>query len=178
MNSLKTIDNEQESTLNKNLVSACGLFCGACGIYLATKENDTEKILQYALVLNQTYEETLCEGCGAEKKSLHCSGMCQFIHCKQQNGIGICVDCPQFPCELMIEFKSKMPHRFGILESQQRLKEVGWEQWLNEMTDLFSCSQCNTMNSAYQLACRKCGKAPACRFVAQHWDSLEKYLSK
>ena len=64
---------------NKNLVAACGLYCGACGIYLATQENNTEKILQYAIVLNQSFDKTLCDGCRAYRKSAHCSEMCQIV---------------------------------------------------------------------------------------------------
>jgi hypothetical protein len=55
--------------LQRNLISACGLYCGSCGIYLATQENDEEKLLQYALVLNQPFDETMCDGCGARRKS-------------------------------------------------------------------------------------------------------------
>ena len=57
--------NDSANSINpdKNLATACGLYCGSCGIYLATQENDSEKLLQYAIVLNQSFGETLCDGC-------------------------------------------------------------------------------------------------------------------
>jgi hypothetical protein len=169
---------ESHTSSNKDLVSACGLYCGACGIYLATQENDSEKILQYAVVLNQTYDETLCDGCGAVRKSLHCSKMCIFIDCKQKKGVNSCPDCNGFICEALHEFKSKMPHRIEILNSQNLRKEFGIEKWLLEMKDYFSCPHCNAVNSAYHIACRKCGTTPSCKFVLEHKDLIEQYLSK
>jgi len=169
---------ESPTASNLALISACGLYCGACGIFQATQEKDTEKTLHYAVVLNQTFDETLCDGCGAERKSLHCSKMCSFIDCKQRRGVNLCPDCKEFPCSELIEFQSKMPHRIEILQSQLRLKEIGWEKWLFEMNDLFSCPQCKAANSAYQLDCRMCGYIPGSRFVSKHKDSIEKYMLK
>jgi len=177
---LKALKTEStiHNPISKELVSACGLYCGACGIYLATQENETEKIVQYAMVLNQTYEETLCDGCNSKRKSFHCSNKCTFIDCKQQKGVTFCCDCDEFPCNALNEFKSKMPHRIDIINSQKRLKEIGLEKWLYEMKDSFSCPQCKTINSSYQLVCRKCGISPSCKFVLQHRDLIEQYLSK
>jgi len=47
----KIFESEYQIEFSKNLISACGLFCGSCGIYLASKKNDTEKLLHYAIVL-------------------------------------------------------------------------------------------------------------------------------
>jgi len=171
-------DSEIQNSLNKNLASACGLYCGACGIYQATQENDVDRLLQYAVVLNQSFDETLCNGCGSERKSLHCLKICNFIHCKQEKEVDFCADCMDFPCKELIEFKAKMPHRAEILHSQMRMKEIGNENWLIEMKDYFSCSHCNAVNSAYDLACRKCGTIPSCKFVLQHRDLIEQYLSE
>lgn len=163
---------------NTNLVSACGLYCGSCGIYLATREDDNEKILQYAVVLNQTFEETLCDGCGAERKSKHCSEMCTFIDCKQKKGVRFCTECNEFPCQELKDFRSKMPHRAEIIDSQYRMQEIDIENWLTEMKDYFSCQQCKTVNSAYHLACRKCGNTPGSKFAMRHKDGIEHYLSE
>ena len=178
MNRQRVTDDKSRSFSNKELVSACGLYCGACGIYMATQENDSERILQYAVVLNQTFEETLCDGCGAKRKSLHCSRMCIFINCKQQKGVDFCSECEEFPCKALHEFTSKMPHRIEVIESQTRMKEIGIKNWLFEMKEHFSCAQCKTINSAYHLACRKCGAMPGCKFISLHKNLIEQYLSE
>ncbi|MBV5314252.1 MAG: DUF3795 domain-containing protein [Prolixibacteraceae bacterium] len=163
---------------NKDLAAVCGLYCGACGIYLATREDDTERILQYAVVLNQTFDETLCDGCGAARKSLHCTKMCTFIDCKKAKSVDFCAACNEFPCQVLIEFQTKMPHRLEILESQIRMKEIGIENWLIEMKNYFSCPRCSTASSAYHLVCRKCGNTPGSKFVSQNKDLIEQYLLK
>jgi hypothetical protein len=178
MNSQPVNEDLSPSSSNKELVGACGIFCGACGIFLATQETDNEKILQYAVVLNQTFEETLCDGCGAKRKSLHCFRKCIFINCKWENGVDFCIECEKFPCMSLIEFKSKMAHRIEIIESQNRMKEIGMENWLYEMQDYFSCPRCNTINSAYHLICRNCGEMPSCKFVSEHRNEIEQYLSE
>jgi Protein of unknown function (DUF3795) len=161
---------------NSKVAASCGLYCGSCGIYLATQENDTEKLLQYAIVLNQSIEETLCDGCRADRKSAHCSRMCLFIKCTLQKGIEFCGTCPEFPCKELTDFQSKMPHRVEILESQSRLMEIGWEQWHIEMKDNYSCPECNTVNTAYDLICRNCGYTPSCKFVLQHMQLIDSHL--
>ena len=177
MNNLSVCESGDHYALNKNLVSACGLYCGACGIYLATQENDTDKILQYAVVLNQSYYETLCDGCGASRKSLHCLKMCTFIDCKKHKGVNFCIECDEFVCKALQEFQSKMPHRIEILESQNRMKEIGLERWIDEMNDSFTCTHCKTVNSAYNVTCRKCESTPSCAFVSQYKEIIEKYLN-
>jgi hypothetical protein len=178
MNNHPINDAESNMSSKKDLVSVCGLYCGACGIYLATQENDSEKLLQYAVVLNQTIEETLCDGCGAIRKSLHCSKICIFIYCKRQKRVDFCNECKEFPCKALNEFKSKMPHRIKIIESQNRMKEIGIENWLIEMQGYYSCPNCKTINSAYHLTCRKCNEMPSCKFVSEHKDLFEQYLSE
>jgi hypothetical protein len=69
-----------------------------------------------------------------------------------------------------------MPHRIEIIESQNRLKEIDLEQWLIEMKENYSCPQCNTVNSAYDMACRKCGYSPGCKFIIRHKILINNHL--
>lgn len=178
MESIQNINSENYVSSGKNLAAACGLYCGSCGIYIATQENDTEKLLQYAIVLNQPFNETLCDGCRASKKSAHCSKMCSFINCTLKNEVEFCGLCNEYPCNELIIFQSNMPHKVEILESQSRLKEIGLEQWLIEMKENYSCPQCNVINSAYDIACRNCENTPSCKFVDLHKDLIDKYISE
>jgi hypothetical protein len=178
MKSSENIDSENQTHPGKNLAAACGLYCGSCGIYLATQENDTAKLLQYAIVLNQSFDETLCDGCRASRKSAHCSKVCSFIECTTNKGIEFCGACSEFPCIKLTDFKSKMPNRCEILESQNRLKEIGCEKWLIEMKEKYACPGCNTINTAYDIACRKCMIMPSCKFVELHIDLINTHLSK
>ena len=177
MNSKVYNDSVNSINPDRNLTTACGLYCGSCGIYLATQENNTEKLLQYALVLTQSLNETFCDGCRADRKSVHCAKICSFIKCTFEKGIEFCGVCPEFPCKELTDFQSKMPHRVEILESLYRLKEIGWEKWLIEMKENYSCPQCNMINTAYDIRCRKCGFTPGNKFVSRHMELINDHLS-
>lgn len=176
MNKKEKFDKSSQSVLNKNLIAECGLYCGSCGVYLASIENDEAKLLRYSLILKQTIQETYCEGCGSAKKSAHCTKMCTFIKCKAEKGISSCANCADFFCKDLSEFRSKMPHRIEIEESQKLLLSMDSDKWLSFHADRFRCANCNTFNSAYDLSCRNCGNIPSCQFVSEHKELIEKYL--
>jgi len=45
-----------------------------------------------------------------------------------------------------------------------------------EKKEHYSCPQCGTLNSAYDLKCRKCGKEPSCGFTARNRKKVEEAL--
>jgi predicted RNA-binding Zn-ribbon protein involved in translation (DUF1610 family) len=53
---------------------------------------------------------------------------------------------------------------------------VGYKQWLEEIRGNYTCPQCGSINSAYDLKCRKCGEEPSCNFVARHKQAIEQVL--
>jgi uncharacterized OB-fold protein len=65
-----------------------------------------------------------------------------------------------------------MPHRIELWKSQERIKEVGYEKWYEEMISHYSCSECGTLNSPYDIVCRKCGATPSCSYVNLHKDEI------
>lgn len=164
--------------LNKNLASICGLYCGSCSVYIATSENDIEKLESIAKSLNQTLEETLCDGCRAVRKSVHCKKNCTFLNCATERNIDFCGDCNDYPCPELKNFQLKMPHRLELWQSHERIKEVGWEKWSEERIEHFKCSECNSINSAYNISCRKCGNTPGCNYVLLHKDQIIKFLTR
>ena len=53
----------EEELKNKDLMAPCGLYCGACGVYIATRDNN-EKFREIMGNLYGTKpEETVCMGC-------------------------------------------------------------------------------------------------------------------
>ena len=72
-----------------------------------------------------------------------------------------------------------MPHRIELWKNHERIKEVGYEKWFEEMIGRHSCEECGTINSAYELqGCRKCGQVPANDYIREHKDEIIKQLSK
>jgi hypothetical protein len=45
-----------------------------------------------------------------------------------------------------------------------------------EKREKYTCPQCRTINSAYDLKCRNCGHEPSCRYVAEHQQEIIQFL--
>ena len=160
---------------DKQLVAVCGLFCPACGIFIARKESQ-EKQRRMAGNLQVPVEALKCSGCRAEKRFVFCE-TCKMSACAEKKEIDYCVECTEYPCTTLKKFQSAMPHRIELWQTQARIKEIGFEKWFEEMIEHYSCPQCGTINSAYHLACRECGAKPSCTYVGLHKEGIMSYLS-
>ncbi|NLW47885.1 MAG: DUF3795 domain-containing protein [Firmicutes bacterium] len=83
------------------------------------------------------------------------------------------IECHDYPCEDLKKFQSVYAHRIELWQSQARIKKVGYEKWLEEMNEYFSCPECGAINSAYDLTCRQCGKNPSCNYVAKNMGEIK-----
>ena len=55
--------------------------------------------------------------------------------CSIKKGFDFCNECPEYPCTELKAFQAQMPHRNELWKSQERIKEVGYEQWYEEMIE-------------------------------------------
>ena len=159
---------------DKKFAAVCGLFCEACTLYIATTEDPARlKLLAERFQLSE--EAMRCYGCRAEKRGPYCQ-TCKMFACAAEKGIDFCSECEEYPCDDLKEFQSQMPHRNELWNDLERIKEIGYQNWLREIKKSYTCSQCQTLNSAYDLKCRKCGQEPSCDFVAKHKQAIEQVL--
>ena len=163
---------------DKSLAAVCGLFCPSCGSYIGTKE-DTDRLEGIAQRLGRSVSDMECHGCRTDKRSFFCRTECKMSQCAAEKGIDFCGECTDYPCSDLKDFQSKMPHRLELWQNHERIKEVGYEKWFEEMAKHYSCTECGTVNTAYELqGCRKCGHAPANDYIYEHKDEIIKQLSK
>lgn len=161
---------------DKTLAAVCGLFCPACTLYIGTMENEPHRLKAVSKVYQTASDEWACHGCRSDKRSYFCKHKCKMVDCAREKGIDFCVECDEYPCDDLREFKEQRPHRIELWESQGRIKDVGWAKWYEEMQAHFACPACGTINSAYDLKCRACGEDPSCGYVARHKDEILAYL--
>lgn len=159
---------------NKQTAAVCGLLCNACGIYIATQENNIENLKRIAERLQIPVEQVRCNGCRSDMLSGHCK-TCYFRECSNKRGLEFCSGCNDYPCSQLKDFQIKMPHRVELFQSLDRIKEIGWETWYIESVERHSCTKCNHLSGWYDFACTKCGNSPSSRFVADNFDTLIKY---
>ena len=84
------------------LIAYCGLDCGKCEAYIATKNDDDalrRKVAAEWSELNHveiTPEMINCEGCRMDgKKTVFCSSLCEIRKCATGKGYGTCGDCAE-----------------------------------------------------------------------------------
>ena len=139
----------------RDLAGACGIYCGACGIYRMYKDQDTERLEQAAReVFHCRPEDICCEGC---RGPLDCrwSPQCQILACTRERGLTFCHECTDFPCDDLSAFsadRSDIP-----LTNLRRLAEAGLEVWLAEQEARWRCPACGKPVDIYSKACRACG---------------------
>lgn len=158
------------------LAAICGLYCGACGVYLATRE-DPQRLAAIAARLGQAPEETHCSGCRSEQRSKHCRS-CDLASCCQARGHAFCGECTDYPCPTFVAFQMALPHRRDIPRDMAAIDQGGAEAWITQIPQRYACTACATLNGAYDLACRACGHSPSSPFVAEHGEALRSHLQK
>ena len=155
--------------------AVCGLYCKACTVYIATRE-DRERLNAIAKRRGISPDEMQCDGCRSDRRSAICRS-CDFIACAKEKGVSFCNACERYPCEELKAFNRFMPHRAELFEDNERIRAVGWAVWQQEMTARYACKACGTLNSAYDLACRKCGTKPSNDFVVAHNAAIRNYFA-
>ncbi len=162
---------------DKRLAAVCGLFCPACHVFIATRE-DPEQLAAMAARYQKSVEELRCNGCRSDQRCFFCTLFCTMAKCAMSRGVEFCGSCPDYPCNDLQTFQSLAPHRIELWKNHARIKEVGYEKWYLEMLEHYSCEACGAINSAYDLKCRKCGAAPSCKYVWLHQEAIEKHLAR
>ncbi len=162
---------------DKKLAAVCGLFCPACHVFIGTHE-EPAKLAMMAQRFQRPLEEMQCNGCRSAKRCFFCETRCTMAKCAAGKGMEFCGECADYPCKDLKEFQILVPHRIELWKSHSRRKEVGLETWYAEKIEQYSCPQCRTINSAYDLKCRKCGNDPSCEYVRLHKEEIVKHLAK
>ena len=167
---------EPMQTPDKRLAAVCGLFCPACSLFIATQE-DPERLIKHAKRFQRSEEEMKCYGCRSDKRGPYCQ-ICKMFTCAAEKGLDFCGACAEYPCEELKTFQAAAPHRKELWHAQARIKAVGYEQWFQEMSAMYACPDCQTINSAYDLTCRQCGREPSCEYVSRHREAIRQHLAK
>jgi len=164
---MRNIKNE-----NIGLAAICGLYCGSCTLYIISQE-EPERLKTIAEKHGVAPKDLMCEGCRSSNTCPHCT-KCGLRKCAEAQEIDFCIDCKDYPCEELRQFQADKPHRIELWEDLERIQAVGSGKWLNEVKEKYMCTECKTINSAYNIKCRKCGNTPSCKFVELYYDEIKK----
>ncbi len=167
-------DANHSAAPDNKLAAVCGLYCESCTLYIATRD-DPQRLTHLANRFQLTEEEMTCYGCRSDKRSPYCE-QCKIFSCAAERGIDFCGDCTEYPCDELKQFQAERPHRIELFDDLKQIKAVGCQRWLKEIRGNYTCPECQCINSAYDLKCRKCGNEPSCNFVAKYKETIEQCL--
>jgi hypothetical protein len=149
----------------EKLIAACGLYCGACEMYRAYRNNDESKLNYLAQGFSArgmkiTADDLKCDGCLAGGRLTPWCKTCEMKLCaKHKPGELWCSSkCPDFPCKALSDFANMgVTHHIEIIDNLRRLEKVGIKKHAEQEEKRWLCPQCQTPLAWYDQTCHKCG---------------------
>jgi hypothetical protein len=139
---------------NEETVAPCGLYCGVCGVYRATINNDEELREKFAKAYGVSPADLVCRGCNSDTVFMYCR-VCSIKACTTEKGIEGCYLCDAFPCEKVEAFPVAEGKK-NILRAVPRWQELGTYKWVEEEEKLFTCRSCGNQLFRGAKKCRNC----------------------
>jgi len=124
--------------INEKFLSPCGLYCGVCGVYYATRDNNPkflEKLLNF-------YQNTM-------------PGVCSIKDCNKKKDYSGCHECDDFPCQFIEDFPVPVGKKV-ILRSVPYRKKWGTEKWVIDEEARYACPDCGHAVFRGAKRCNKC----------------------
>lgn len=133
------------AVVDRKLVGRCGLYCGACGIYRAYKDNG-EYLKRIADYFKCPPEKVRCEGCQALTAECWGTG-CKMVQCLNAKGYQFCYECPEYEkrsCEQYEKFSKNYLEEDGVdlRANLARIRAGDTDAWLKESEAKYKCRQC------------------------------------
>lgn len=140
-----------------NLVGACGLYCGACDHYLSNTASG-KHLLERKTAIGIKVSQNPCGGCKVDCLDKLCKWCreCSIRKCVIGKNLNHCRECKQFPCEEIEAFNGIHMHKREGYQNLARLSELGISEWLKEQEVRWSCRNCGSSYSFYELECFCC----------------------
>ena len=140
--------------IDPNLMAPCGLFCGACPIYVADHTNDQRLKEKLSAFYNVAMDEIACQGCLSDTLFSYCR-VCEIKSCSADKQNAGCHECDDFPCDLIEKFP--IPEgKAVILRSVPERKKLGNEKWVACETARYTCPHCGGQLFRGSRRCRTC----------------------
>ena len=147
---------------NEKLVSPCGLYCGACPMYLATQENNEERMSsRFGAKANSkqpSLENMRCDGClGGGPTPAHVPKCAIKLCAAEKTKTGRCSECAEFPCGRISDFNNDgVQHHSEVLANLRQLRTMGITDWTKFEENRWTCSKCQTKFAWYDAECMTC----------------------
>jgi len=140
--------------VNKDLLSPCGLYCGVCAVYMATRDDNQKFKERLTGVYNLPIEEVHCKGCLSDDVIVFCR-VCAIKKCTTDRGYEGCHQCDEWPCEHVEKFPMPVGKKV-IARAIPQWREWGTEKWVEEEEKRYICPECSYPLFRGAKRCRNC----------------------
>jgi len=154
-----SLSGNSNSRKESKLGAYCGLYCGACSLYLASvKAADPSKVV--------------CLGCKSDKLAEHCL-KCTMKDCaKEKNSAPR--QCSQFPCEKTKAFHTSGKDMVKVAEKNcYSIRQTSYPVWIKQQAKRWTCGNCGSTFSFSDETCPNC-KADVYSCKEEAIDYMEK----
>jgi hypothetical protein len=143
---------------DRTRLAVCGLYCGACYHYRAGQPDGAHLLADEARG-GRPLEGYICEGCWSGRLYAHANcATCELRACAEARGVLHCGECPELPCEALLQFQHDgRKHHIGVLATLREIASVGTDVWLQAQARRWSCPMCGAPFSWYERHCHACG---------------------
>jgi hypothetical protein len=155
----------------RDLMAPCGLYCGVCGIYIATRDRNQK----FKEVMGNLYgtkaEDTECLGCMQADPPLRLYGYCRSCNirrCVKSRGFYSCHQCGEWPCEQIENFffatgRRVMKSTIPVWREKVAMHgdDEGSVEWARSVCERYHCPHCGEPLFRGAQRCRACKKSVA-----------------
>ncbi|MBN2124394.1 MAG: DUF3795 domain-containing protein [Deltaproteobacteria bacterium] len=161
----------EEEIRNRDLMAPCGLYCGTCSIYMATRDKNDKFRTILANFYGKKPEETECYGCmqpDPPKKLFSVCTTCRMRECVESRGYYSCHQCSDWPCSMVENFPYATGRRVikrAIPIWRAKAAELGHEdgsiEWARSECEKYHCPSCGYPLFRGAQTCRNCKRSVA-----------------
>lgn len=151
---------------DRSLLAPCGLYCGACGVYLATRSGDAKFKARLGALYGSAPEETECRGCMQPEPPELLYGYCRACpirDCVRGRGLYSCHQCADWPCPLITGFPLATGRRVMLRAIPKWREQVassgpgaGDVAWARGECARYHCPECGEPLFRGAQRCRAC----------------------
>jgi hypothetical protein len=176
----------EEELRNKDLRAPCGIFCGACAIYLATRSGSEKFKSGIAGLWGIKPQDVNCRGCMQPDPPKALFGFCRNCavrNCARSKGLYSCHQCGEWPCPEMTKGNYINAVPSSVRASIRRVwnrsiplwrgkvaahgDEAGSYEWAKGECERYHCPSCGRPLFRSAQECRACR-----RTVAEELDGI------
>lgn len=156
----------EEEFENKELMAPCGLYCGACAVYIATRDGNEKLKAIMGILYGTKPEDTECLGCmqsDPPKKMYEYCNICKIRDCVKSKHFYSCHQCDEWPCSLTENFPITTGRRVikrAIPIWREKVASIGDEkgsvEWARSECERYHCPSCGKPLFRGAQRCRAC----------------------